>query len=293
MFTAEKRANAVEVRAPDGGVIARYVTGPLPAGETAPSVESFGYFHPLRTPAGEVVTDLGPADHRHHRGVFLAWVQMEGAFPAADFWGWGAKAPKEGRRIANREVHVETGTSEGVGFRAVNAWISEGVEILLEECRARVSRRAPSNLIDLEYRLTATKSAVRIAANPFGGFCYRARPRGRLEVRGPDGVVTRPDSVFDRAETNWPPARWYDATYREEDGKTTGVAVIDHPANPRSTWHIHRGIHMVNPCIVATEPLTIRRDRPLVLRYRLVVHDGDAAAADLPARAAEFAGRDK
>jgi hypothetical protein len=145
-------------------------------------------------------------------------------------------------------------------------------------------------VIDLEYRLIASRSDVRIAANPFGGFCYRARPRGRLEVRGPEGPVSRPDSVFDRAETDWPPARWYDFTYRGDDGRATGVAVVDHPANPRSPWHVHRGIHMLNPCIVANEPVTIRRDRPLLLRYRLVVHDGDAAAANLPALAAEFAG---
>src|SRR5687768_11792905 len=39
-------------------------------------VESACYFHPLRTPAGTVVTDVAPADHPHHRGVFLAWFDM-------------------------------------------------------------------------------------------------------------------------------------------------------------------------------------------------------------------------
>src|SRR5688572_19601834 len=42
-------------------------------------VESGGFFHPMTTPSGTVVTDLAPADHRHHRGVFLAWVEMHGA----------------------------------------------------------------------------------------------------------------------------------------------------------------------------------------------------------------------
>lgn len=292
VFTAVKSERAVELKAPDGQPILRYVTGALPEGETAPAVESSCYFHPIRTPSGEVVTDLAPEDHRHHRGVFLAWVQMEGP-RRADFWGWGAKAPKDGRRIVNRELHLENGTAEGIGFRATNAWLAEGEEIVSERLTVRVSRQGPANVIDLEYALTAPKGDVRIEANPFGGFCYRARPRGTLEVVSPEGKVMLPNSVFDRTETNWPPARWYDFTYRSEGGRVTGVAVIDHPANPRSTWHGHRGIHMLNPCVVADGPVTIGKDRPLVLRYRLVAHDGDAAAAGLPAMAAAFAGRNE
>src|SRR5687768_13758723 len=38
-------------------------------------VDSGCFFHPLHTPAGRVVTDLAPADHPHHRGVFLAFVE--------------------------------------------------------------------------------------------------------------------------------------------------------------------------------------------------------------------------
>ena len=55
-----------------------------PAGAGLP-VESGGFFHPVTTPSGVVVTDLAPADHRHHRGVFLAWVEMHGR-KDADFW---------------------------------------------------------------------------------------------------------------------------------------------------------------------------------------------------------------
>ena len=53
-----------------------------------------------------------------------------------------------------------------------------------------------------------------------------------------------------------------------------GVAVIGHRENPPSTWHNLRPIAMVNPCIVAPGPVTIKKGEPLTLRYRLVVHDG-------------------
>ncbi len=66
------------------------------------SVESACYFHPFTTPSGITVTEVAPDDHRHHRGIFLAFVEMHG--PAdADFWGWGEHAPKENRVIVNRK----------------------------------------------------------------------------------------------------------------------------------------------------------------------------------------------
>src|SRR5688572_11367184 len=45
-------------------------------------VESACYFHPLRTPGGTFVTDVAPADHPHHRGIFLAWFDVQGKKPA-------------------------------------------------------------------------------------------------------------------------------------------------------------------------------------------------------------------
>src|SRR5207247_1662704 len=125
------------IRKPDGP-IARYVTGRLPSDETAPSVSSVGYLHPVYTPSGQLVTDCAPVDHRHHRGVFVGWVQMEGRKPA-DFWGWGAKAPIDGRRIVSRGAQGEsTGPGRPVRFRAENAWMADDVELVTEQLQVRL-----------------------------------------------------------------------------------------------------------------------------------------------------------
>jgi hypothetical protein len=102
-----------------------------------------------------------------------------------------------------------------------------------------------------------------------------------LEITAPDGPVpvSRPDAVFDKPETDWPSARWYDLTYHGEGGKVSGAAVLDHPENPPTVWHVVRGIHMLNPCIVAAGPVVIQPGTPLALRYRVVAHDGPADAA--------------
>jgi hypothetical protein len=44
---------------------------------------------------------------------------------------------------------------------------------------------------------------------------------------------------------------------------------------------------MINPCIVADGPVTIKDS--LVLKYRLVIHDGDAASVPLAKLYQEFA----
>jgi hypothetical protein len=77
-----------------------------------------------------------------------------------------------------------------------------------------------------------------------------------------------------KPESDWPAKPWYGYTLTLDDGKVAGVAVIDHPKNPPSLWHNHRDIRMLNPCIVAPGEVKLKANQPLVLRYRVVAHDG-------------------
>lgn len=201
-----------------------------------------------------------------------------------------------------------------VSWIALNHWKISGTEILREGLTAQVRHLAgakgelpnlksaapeewEAHVVDLRYEFAdplpveKRTADIRLGASPFGGFCYRAKSRGKPEFTGPDGkVLTLPDAavVFDKPHKNWPAAKWYDLTYRSDDGKTiSGVAVMDHPSNPKTTWFNHRGLHMVNPCIVADGPVTIKGT--LVLKYRLVIHDGDAASLPLAKLYQQFA----
>jgi hypothetical protein len=281
-YSGEWTDDFVVLQTPADKPILRYVHERVPEGEKAPAVEGVCFTHPIYTPSGEIVTDLAPADHPHHRGVFCGWIEVEGEQPG-DWWGWGAKAPKENRFVLNREARVTEHSADRVTLRLINAWRVGEETIVGERITLSATSLEGCHVIDYEFKHTvATRKPVRIAQNPFGGFCYRARPRGKQEITGPNGRMMLPDAVFDRAETNWPSSHWYDLTYRADDGKVSGVAVMDHPNNPLSTWHVVRGIHMLNPCIVAEGPHEIEFGDPLYLKYRLVAHDGDAASVDLP-----------
>jgi hypothetical protein len=107
----------------------------------------------------------------------------------------------------------------------------------------------------------------------FGGFAVQAQKYGDWYYSAAYGKVTLPPSTYSYPDSNWPSEPWYDYTIRlKSDGKTVGVAVLDHPLNPPTRWQ--NTVWMLNPCITTFGTTTIHPDAPLVLRYRVVVHDG-------------------
>jgi hypothetical protein len=287
-FPIEQTADAVTFKNNAGETVLRYQ---LKGGvEKKLSVDSGCYFHPFTTPAGLTVTEVAPDDHPHHRGIFLAFVEMHGE-KDADFWGWGEHAPKDGRVIVNRSVSVGGGIPQvkNPGLVADNEWIADG-KVLIEEkvtaSLAQPDRRA--NVLDLQYTLTPTADTT-LTRWAFSGFCVRTRKDAELEAIGPGGAVKLPNPSHLKPESDWPAQPWYAYELRLKDNRSAGVAVIDHPQNPPSLWHNHRDVRMLNPTIVAPDPVKLRRGEPLTLRYRVVAYDGRLTLEQLDRLASEFA----
>jgi hypothetical protein len=252
-------------------------------------VEGACYFHPVMTPAGVVVTDVAPKDHPHHRGIFLAWVEMHGK-KDADFWGWGEHAPTKGRKIVPGPTSGTNASSNGASFGVRNDWLAEGEPLIHEQLSAAVRPEpaAKAYVIDLTYTLTPTADLT-LSRWAFSGFCVRARGDGKVTAYSPAGEAKLPNPSHVKPESDWPAAPWYGYTLKFDDGKVAGVAVIDHPKNPPSLWHNHRDIRMLNPCIVAPAEVKLKGGDPLVLRYRVVAHDGETPVKELDRLAGEWA----
>lgn len=271
---------AVVLKSAAGAEILRYQ---LVRPEGSPlSVESACYFHPIATPAGVVVTDVAPSDHRHHRGGFLAWVEMHGK-KDADFWGWGEHAPTKGRKIVN----VEVADLSGGAFRARNEWRAEETVILREDLKVGTRAEASAHIIDLAYTLTPEEDLT-LSRWAFSGFCVRFRKDGKVEAVGPEGPVKHKDPKHTEPASDWPAAPWYAFTITLDDGTVAGAAVLDHPSNPPTLWHNHRGTRMINPCIVAPGEVKLKAKEPLLLRYRVVAFDGAAPRGLLDRLSAEW-----
>jgi len=291
------------LQAPDGRTVFRYMT--KKPKKTNLAANSTCCFHPLYTPSGIRVTDLAPGDHHHHRGVFLAWHTMEFREKAdfsnfgplaptrgwnisrADFWGWGEFAPTQGRIIKNQSIKLVHADQRHAELEIKNDWVINNKVMMYEITSVLVREQNNFFVIDIEYLLTPAMDLT-LNHTAFGGFCVRARNDGDSYYLNPNGKINLPDPHYSVPELNWPPAPWYDYTIKLKTGKTIGIAVLEHPKNPPSTWHNPRYVWMLNPCIVAQEPLNIKQRQNLRLAYRLVVHDGPEPTEFLPKLAKEW-----
>ena len=162
----------MELRTPDGRPALQYVTRK----PTEPNLQSasVGFLYPILTPKGVPAVELAPQDHRHHRGVFLAWHSMTTPVSRADFWGWGEWAPVENRVIRSEGMQLVETDEKHALLEAHNEWMAGRTKYLDETVRVRVEEQRGAYLIDLEYRLIPALE-ITLDQTAFGGFCVRAR----------------------------------------------------------------------------------------------------------------------
>ena len=286
-FSIKQDDNSLTIQSPSAKPIVTYHLKKPP--DTRLPVDSGCFFHPLFTPAGHRVTDLAPADHPHHRGVFLAFVEthanIDGKKIDADFWGWGEPAPIKGRRIVNVEVSDAKADAAGASFRAKNQWRADDQLILTEDLQAAIRpASADAWLLELRYTL-APAGEMTLSRWAFSGFCARTLSKTanpKLSAVGPAGAISpeqRPNPSHVKPDTDWPDSPWYAYELITDAGaREGGIAVLNHPDNPKTLWHNHRDVRMVNPCIVAPGDVKLQPGKPLVLRYQVVAFDGPTPA---------------
>jgi len=291
-YTLTPTASGVQLKTPDGRIVLEYLTKkPEGVPLTGPNAACF---HPINTPTGERVSALAPDDHPHHRGMYIAWHDSEFRQPItrkgptsplfgwnvtkADFWGWGQYAPREGRTIETVDVKLASADASRAVVEVRNDWGVNKRKLAQETTTATVTERDGVFVIDVAFRL-AVDVDYQLNKQSFSGFNFQARKDGESHYTYPGGVVPFPDAHYSTPETDWPGAPWYGYVITLKNGKTVGVAVLDHPSNPPTLWHGSRGLWMLNPVIAAVGPYTIKTGAPLTLRYRVVVHDGDTPMA--------------
>jgi formylglycine-generating enzyme required for sulfatase activity/serine/threonine protein kinase len=283
-FTIVHEPFGLLVKAPDGRPVFRYLTQ-KPADSQCTS-NSACYFHPVFTPGGEVITDIAPSDQPHHRGVFLAWHKVRGP-TEANFWGPTGPPPATGCVIDNRGADTIAADSTKAVLRIRNEWMVNAVAILQEELVVSAKGGMTWWVIDLAYRLTPDTD-LSFERFGYGGLCVRCRKGNGLVFTDLAGQVTflNPDPF--QPETCWPLRDWYDYSVTLTDGKTVGIAVLDHPTNRTTGWCNTTKASIVQPSINTAGPVALKRGEPLLLRYRLVPHDGPVPVAELNSLNAEW-----
>lgn len=85
-------------------------------------------------------------------------------------------------------------------------------------------------------------------------------------------------------------ASWCDY-YGIEKGHCCGVAILDNPVNIGypSYWHSRNYGLMAPNNFFKGGPIVIKEGEAITYKYRVVVHSGDTAAADITARFNDYA----
>lgn len=148
------------------------------------------YLHPVNSPNGVTVTDDGPADHKHHRGIFWGWPQVERNGQKGDSW-LGKSAEHRFERIVEKKIFQD----EAV-LRVEHTWLLEGKAVVKEMVTIQAY---PMHRMNVSLQLEALDAPVRIAGAPeqnkgYGGFSARFAPRKTTVLRSNTGLVEKDEN---------------------------------------------------------------------------------------------------
>jgi hypothetical protein len=264
-FKLNEQAGTLTVRDSDQPVLSVVYKPRLEAG-VAEEYRRAGYLHPVFDLQGRPITQDFPADHYHHRGVWLSWPWMQYEGQTMQLWhpavlkqrfaGWDQREVEDNRAI--------------LAFR--NNWQLDGERVIGHESWRVVvhPENAHHRVIDLQLTVAAHHKPIKLrgkqnARKGYGGLAVRTAAdlkQGRLLTNA--GPLTK-DAVQKHFQ-------WADLA-----NDRRGLAVFAHPDNPNSPppWLLRNSYGgVLNPEWPGLKTVTLKPDQPVTLRYRLFIHDG-------------------
>ena len=237
------------------------------------------FFHPVTTPSGANMTLIEPFDHLWHRGLWFAfkWVDGENFWEERD--GYGSQHVVGLPRVSHPDPSVSR-------IDLDLDWVASGQTepVIAEQRRFAIQVVGDATQIDLTTTLRPARD-ITLDRTPYttwggyGGVAFRATPLWHPTQRTVGDHVT---DGFLLGET----APWCDVSGPIDGGanRSAGVAILDHPGNPRhpTPWYTGSGAgNFLNAAILFHEPMPLAANEPLELRYRILVHDGMWQAQDV------------
>jgi hypothetical protein len=255
------------------------------------------YLWPLRAATGTYVTREWPMekveeeaaiakpDHQHQKGLWFAHDTVN----KLDFWNNEAsyKTPNRGKMVLDGPVQVKSGKESGT-ITATFDWTDLAGHKVLTETRV-MTFYADKDLRRFDVDVTlAPVETVTFGDGKDGVLGIRMRPV--LQEDKGTGHISNADGLEGEKQLWGKPSNWCDYS-GDIKGEKVGIAILDNPANPRHPvrWHARGyGLFAANPFGVSaldkTQPksdLTVEPGQKLRFRYRIIIHPGDAKAANI------------
>ncbi len=257
------------------------------------------YFHPLGTIDGRVLTADHPPDHVWHHGLWFSWKTID----KINYWEVEAETGRPAGRTSWKPARIQTRKDGSARVTLALDYRPAGAPkpVLTERRTLEISAPGPDGgyAIDWKCDFRAAKDLV-LDRTPLLG-----EPDGRVNG-GYAGLALRLSGGLEdlRLMTDQGPAPEFQSDrYRGRHigldysglagGEPAGIAILDHPSNPRSpvAWYVvhTKVMSFLNPALLSPAPLPLRAGARTTLRYRILVHPGRWDAARLKAESARFA----
>jgi len=258
------------------------------------------FFYPVIGPTGVPVIrhwpmkDINPdeaKDHVHHKSLWFTHGEINGH----DFWGEGGGS---GRIVHDKFLKVSSGRDVGV-IQAQNKYVARDGKVICTDTRThRFYNRPDGQTRDFEITIHASEGKVVLGDTKEGSMAIRLAPTMRLKGKVAKGHILNSEGQRDGA-TWGKRAAWCDY-YGPVDGQTVGVAIFDHPSNPKhpTWWHVRDyGLFAANPFGVhnfenkpkGVGDITIGAGDSLTFKYRFYFHKGETSQARVAEHYREYA----
>lgn len=236
------------------------------------------HIHPLRTPAGHVLTRNAPDDHPWHHGLWFTIKYVDGDNFWEEFGTYGV--------LRHDQAPAVTADGDATTIAGEVTWIRPDRETVAVREHRRWTHRpldASSYALDFETTLVAPEDVVydRTPFTTWGGY-------GGLTLRGAgDWHDTRLllDDGVERERVLGERSAWcaLDGVSGDDDSPV-GIALLCSSTNPRhpAPWYGSTRAdtygdgwsNFLNAAFLWDEPLSVAGGQPLEFAYRVIIHDG-------------------
>lgn len=237
------------------------------------------FFYPLMGPGDTELTRMGhpgAPNHDHHRSVWFAHHKVLGI----DFWG----------DLTDAVIRQ----SQWLAYEDGNEEARMGVKLLWQDGHdpspllqqtllvAVIPHQQDQWILELQSTWMPNSEEIELEKTNFGMIAVRVA-RSISAVFGKGKLQDSHGRIGERAIFG-KRAEWMDYSGPARCGgakseRVVGVTLFDHPQNVGYPCHWHvRDDGWMGASVGFAGPIQIRKTEPLVLRYQLLVHDGDCDA---------------
>lgn len=238
------------------------------------------YLHPLYSLKGDTLTEEFPTDHPYHRGIFWAWHQI---YVNGESVGnsWIMENIKQD--IVKMTTITENNIAQLKLFVLWKSNLFENYSPIVKEETTITVHSVTNNIRKIDFRisLNAVVSGVEIGGadneKGYGGFCARLRlPDNLIFTSLNKKVIPTTEQIRTGA--------WMDFSASfGSNSDASGITIMCHPKTPNypAPWILRPKTSMQNIVFPGRERIEFPMGEPVVLYYRLIIHDGRSSSVDI------------